>query len=193
MQIITQSNADNIICNAHIILSEIPTIKDILNLYKEILYKCSRSDFIPDSGYKRNITYFSGNFTLCWDVNELLKISKKSNSILAETKLLYKLVDKNNILENNLYKNNNSPVLLATIPFITQNYIPVDGNHRIVTSYILKKPYVNTIILDVYEHTKAMTPHSQKVFKVCYNLYLYNAFIKNIITPRQLKEFLFKF
>lgn len=192
MQVISKENANTLINNARHILYKLPNSDNMLDYYKTILHQCLNDNFQPTYLYQRTLSYFNSSFTLYWDTEKLINIAEHCPQSFVETSFAYKLVDKDNILDSELFKYNNSPIILAAAPFLYKKFIPVDGNHRIVTSYKLKRKFMKAVILTPYQHCVAMNSCSENVFKVCCNLYLYNAYISEAIEKDSLEKFLFK-
>lgn len=139
------------------------------------------SPIIPrEDHYERDIFYLSSSYTLFWNIPKLNKIIK-ANSIAPQpisTHQAYDIVDKTQILPSHLNKSNNSPIIVALIPFTSTPFTVVDGNHRVVTNYLKHKPFISAYIISPHLHVSAMpSKFLQTIFKISYNILLINEYM----------------
>lgn len=98
----------------------------------------------------------------------------------------------NNILKKELFKKNTKPVLIAHIPFLKELFVPVDGNHRIVTAVLENKAFIPSIYLNIHDHSKALSKYSSTLFKICCNLQCYLLYFSGFYSKQQLTHYLFE-
>lgn len=149
--------------------------------YKELLSKAYETNINKiRRRLRQNDEYFEilfetgiGNdyYNLIWSVKKLKRIisSEKVKPVIMLTSPLENLVNINGITKDGLHraKYNNKPIIIAQFPYLTQKYVIVDGNHRVMYKNIKGENHIDCYILDSDQHKNAFV---NELFRYLFDL-----------------------
>lgn len=143
---------------------KLTNLQDLLHHYKEQIQKCEISgqslDFKTQQTYTAEF-FFNDNqyYRISWNIAKAQEIITKNNApvVKMELKKLSNSIFEKDITSSylNIAKHNNKPIIVAFYE-PTQEYIPIDGNHRAYARLKENKRTIDAYILSPQGHMDSM-------------------------------------